>query len=104
MGDILELNSVNFEASIQEGVVIVDFWAPWCGPCRMQTPVLEKLSEKVSDEIKITKVNIDAAQDIATKYGIQSIPTIIIFKDGVQVQKMVGLQNENSLSSALEDL
>ena len=103
MSDLMELTSQNFEETIKNGIVLVDFWAPWCGPCRMQTPVLEKVAQTVGDKAIIAKVNIDDAQDIASTYGIQSIPTLILFKDGAQLEKMVGLQNEASLIQTIEN-
>ena len=78
----MELQVSNFDAEIRQGVTLVDFWAPWCGPCRMQGPILDSVAEKVGSKAKIGKVNIDDATSVAVKFGIVSIPTLIIFKDG----------------------
>jgi thioredoxin 1 len=98
---ILELNESNFAAEIQSGTVLVDFWAPWCGPCRMQTPILEQLVGKVAGA-KIAKVNVDEAGSVAAKFGVQSIPTLIVFKDGKPAKQFVGVQQAATLIAALE--
>lgn len=97
---ILELNDNNFEAETKSGVVLVDFWAPWCGPCRMQTPILEQIAGKV-EGAKIAKLNVDDAPAIAAKFGVQSIPTLLVLKDGESVKQMVGVQQADTLIAAL---
>lgn len=101
---MMELQDSNFDAEIKQGVTLVDFWAPWCGPCRMQGPILDKVAEKVGDKAKIGKVNVDDASSIASKYGIVSIPTLIIFKDGELVKRLVGVRQEEELTAAIEAL
>ena len=98
-----ELNDRNFDTSIAEGVTLVDFHAPWCGPCRMQTPVLEKVSDKMGDRAKIASVNVDNHPMVAAKFGIRSIPTLILFSNGQPMKQFVGLQSESTLVSALNE-
>ncbi len=104
MGKYIELTNANIEDTIKEGVSLVDFWAPWCGPCRMIAPVIEELAEDFDGKAKICKVNTDEEQDIAVKYGIRSIPTIMIFKDGEMVEQMVGAQSKQAFEDKLNSL
>ncbi|WP_024954932.1 thioredoxin [Sulfurospirillum arcachonense] len=104
MGKYIDLNAENFEASIAEGTALVDFWAPWCGPCRMLAPVIEELAEDFDGKAKICKVNTDEEQDIAVKYGIRSIPTILFFKDGELVDQMVGASSKQVLADKINSL
>lgn len=99
---ILELDSNGYEAVVGSGVVLVDFWAPWCGPCKMQTPILEKVAASLGEKAVIAKVNVDENPELAAKYGIRSIPTLILLKDGENKQQMIGLQQEAALVSAIE--
>ena len=98
---ILELNDSNFAAETKTGLVLVDFWAPWCGPCRMQTPILEQIVGKVAGA-KIAKLNVDNAPAIAAKYGVMSIPTLLVLKDGEIAKQFVGVQQASVLVAALE--
>jgi len=102
MGDIQVVGSDDFAAITQSGVVLVDFFAPWCGPCRRQTPILEQIAPDFEGRAKIIKVDTDKAQDIAVKFGIQSIPTLIILKNGANVEQFVGVQPAETLKTALE--
>lgn len=99
---IMDLNGSNYDDTVKSGVVLVDFWAPWCGPCKMQTPILEKVVAAVGDKAVIAKVNVDENPELAAKYGIRSIPTIILLKDGESKQQLIGLQQEAALVSAIE--
>ena len=101
-GKVVELNDDNFKEQVSQGVTLVDFWAPWCGPCRTQTPIIEALAEKVDEGISVTKVNVDDAPQTAERYRVMSIPTLIILKDGEEVQRFVGVQKEGDLLSALK--
>jgi thioredoxin 1 len=85
-----ELNASNFDSTIANGVTVVDFWAPWCGPCRMVAPIIDELSSEYDGKANICKVNTDENQDIAIRFGIRSIPTIMFFKDGQQVDMVIG--------------
>ena len=98
---ILELNDSNFAAETKTGVVLVDFWAPWCGPCRMQGPILEQIVGKVAGA-KIAKLNVDDAGATAAQFGVQSIPTLLVLKDGKTVKQFVGVQQASVLVAALE--
>jgi len=101
MAKYIDLTAENFDATIAEGVSMVDFWAPWCGPCRMIAPVIEELAEDFEGRAKICKVNTDEQQDIAVKYGIRSIPAILFFKDGELVDQMVGAASKDAFAEKL---
>lgn len=104
MGKYLELNATNFDSTIKEGVAMVDFWAPWCGPCRMIAPVIDELAEQFEGKAKICKVNTDEEQDIAIRYGIRSIPTILFFKNGQLVDQMVGAASKQAFETKIKAL
>ena len=93
----LSLNKDNFEKSIANGVALVDFWAEWCGPCKMQLPIIEEFSSEMEGKATVGKVNVDEQLELAQSFGIQSIPTLILFKDGKPVKKLVGLHSKESL-------
>jgi len=103
-GKTLDLTDQNFAETIKSGVTLVDFWAPWCGPCMMQGPIVEQVAEKMGDRAKTAKLNVDEGQQVAGQFGVRSIPTLIIFKDGEAVQQFVGVQSEARLVSALEQV
>ena len=96
------LTSADFAATIATGVTLVDFYADWCGPCQAIAPVIAELATEYEGKATITKLDVDASGDIAGQFGVMSIPTILIFKDGELVDKMVGLQDKAALVAALE--
>jgi thioredoxin 1 len=104
MGKYIELTPANFEEVTKEGVCMVDFWAPWCGPCRMIAPVIEELSADFEGKAKICKVNTDEEQDLAVKYGIRSIPTILFMKNGEVVDQMVGASSKQAFADKINSL
>ena len=94
---IVDVNDGNFSQETNDGLVLVDFWAPWCGPCKMIAPVLEELAEEQGDAVKIAKLNVDDNQETAGKYGVMSIPTLLLMKDGNVVDQVVGFQPKEAL-------
>ena len=99
MTDIKNLSLDNFENEISSSniPVLVDFWAEWCGPCKMLGPILEEISKELKDKVQIVKVNLDENQDLAMKYSIRSIPTLLLFKDGELIDTKVGLLPKSDL-------
>ncbi|MGB2993716.1 MAG: thioredoxin, partial [Paenisporosarcina sp.] len=87
----------SFSNEISNGLVLVDFWAPWCGPCKMIAPVLEELDGEMSETVKIVKVDVDENQETASNFGMMSIPTLVLFKDGQPVDKVVGFNPKEAL-------
>ena len=102
--NIKEITDAQFAETIKSGVVLVDFWAPWCGPCRMQSPILEEVATTVGDKATIAKINIDENPASATKFGVRSIPTLLLFKNGEVSQQFVGLQRKEQLTAAIDAL
>ncbi len=100
---ITELDQNNFESFIasKDTTLLVDFWAPWCGPCKAITPILEEIASDLSNTVKIGKVNVDNNSELATKYEVRAIPTIKIFKDGSEVDTVVGLASKEELIKKL---
>jgi len=99
---IESLNSKDFETQIKNGVAMVDFGAPWCAPCRMQRPAIEELAARHIGKVLFAEVDVDENRQTAMTFGIMSIPTIIIFKDGKEIKRFVGLQPATALSLAIE--
>ncbi len=101
---ILNMNdaSMNSDSLKEHGLILVDFWAPWCGPCRMLAPVLDRLAEEMKGSAVIGKLNIDDNEDAAVRFGISAVPTLIIFKDGQEVERITGVRPQPQLSAALK--
>ena len=100
------INEANFDEKViqSSSPVLVDFWAEWCGPCKMLTPVLEELSSENESKINIYKVNVDENQQLAVKYGIRSIPTLLLFKGGEIQEQIVGLKSKSDLQTSIDSM
>lgn len=96
------LNNNNFESELENGVVVVDFFATWCGPCKMLAPVFEELGNEMNESAKFVKVDIDQSMEIARKFMVSTVPTMMIFKDGKQVDTMVGFMPKDAIKAKVE--
>ena len=105
-GDVIELTDADFDETIHKAdvPVLVDFWAPWCGPCKMMAPIIEEVAKDYKGKAKVGKLNTDEARDSAMEFGISAIPTIILFKAGQVQKKWVGLTSKKDLSAAIDEL
>lgn len=104
MANILEVSVASFEAEViscKDMPILVDFWAPWCGPCRAVAPILEALEQELTGKVKIVKVNVDDNQQLAVKFGVQAIPTLIIFKNGEAIDRIVGMVSRDEINKRL---
>ncbi len=97
MSAVINLDEASFQTTIQSGVTLVDFWTPWCGPCKKQGPILEELAETIGDKATIAKVDVDQFSSIAMQFDVRSVPTIIVLKEGNVVQTFVGVQQKQTL-------
>lgn len=98
----LKFTKNNFANETSQGVSLVDFWAEWCGPCRMMSPIIDDLSKEYEGKAKIGKINVDEEMELAEQFGVSSIPTLVILKDGNEVKRFVGLTQKAVLASALD--
>ena len=102
----ITLTVANFEESVVKSPlpVLIDFWAPWCGPCQTQGPILEAVAARMGDRAVVTKVNVDEESSLAAQFGVQAIPTLVILKQGKVVQRFVGVQQAQELVAALDNV
>ncbi|MDO7252670.1 thioredoxin [Helicobacter cappadocius] len=104
MGKYIELTKENFDSTTKNGVALVDFWAPWCGPCRMLAPVIDELAEEYEGKVAICKVNTDEQDELSAKYGIRSIPSIIFMKNGEVVDQITGAVSKQVLKDKIDSI
>lgn len=101
MSDFKYLTDENFKEGIQEGLTLVDFYADWCGPCRVLAPILEKVAKDMQGKVTIAKFDIDRAEKTAVSYGVTSIPTLILFKDGKEIDRLIGVRDETAINELI---
>ena len=104
MSSALNLTNENFETEVLKSniPVLVDFWAQWCGPCKMIAPIIDEIANDLKDQLKVTKVNVDDAQELAAKFNIMSIPTLLLFKDGKPVEQIIGALSKDQLVARIK--
>ena len=105
-GNVIELTDAAFDETVHNSdvPVLVDFWAPWCGPCKMMAPIFKELADEYADRVKICKLNTDDARDSAMEFSINAIPTTILFKNGQVTKRWVGLTSKKDLTAAIDEL
>jgi len=101
--NVMQLSDLTFDDAVETGVVLVDLWAPWCSPCLIQGPIVEEVARAVDGRARVAKLNVDEGQAIAARLGVQGIPTVILFKDGEEIQRFVGVHRKDILLSAVEN-
>ena len=99
---VIHLTKDDFDSTIAQGRALVDFWADWCGPCKMLAPVIEELAERYDGEVKVCKVDVDASPELAMRFGVMSIPTVIAFRDGDETGRRIGVQPMEELEKLLD--
>jgi len=102
MSNATELTEDNFKDAVASGVTLVDFWAEWCGPCKMIAPALDELAATYEGKAKVGKVDVDSASNLAQEFSVSSIPTLIVMKDGAEVNRFIGVTSKTDLAEALD--
>ncbi|MDF2570582.1 MAG: trxA 2 [Sporomusa sp.] len=104
MANVVNANENNFQEEVLDAAkpVLVDFWAPWCGYCTRLAPIMDELAQEMSDQIKVAKVNVDESRSLAQKYGVMSLPTMVIFKNGEQVETLTGYMPKANIATKVE--
>ncbi len=102
MSNVPELTGANFDDTVKEGVTLVDFWAEWCGPCKMISPLIDELASEYDGKAKVGKINIDDEGDLAAKFNVSSIPTLLIMKNGEEANRFIGVTSKSDLAAALD--
>lgn len=102
MSNLKYLNDQNFDENVANGVCLIDFFADWCGPCKMITPIVEELSSEYQGKVLIAKVDVDNAQSVSSKYGITSIPTVIVLKNGKEINRIVGVRDKATFKRMID--
>jgi len=102
MSSVTELTSQTFEDTVKEGVTLIDFWAEWCGPCKMIAPIVDELASEYDGKAKVVKVNVDNEGELAMKFSVNSIPTLIVMKNGEEAKRFVGVTAKSEITSALD--
>ncbi|MDK1020504.1 MAG: thioredoxin [Candidatus Hydrogenedentes bacterium] len=102
MSAVPEFTSQNFDEAVAQGVTLIDFWAEWCGPCKMIAPMIDELSAEYDGKVKVGKINIDNEPDLAVRFNVNSIPTLLIIRDGEEAKRFIGVTSKSDIAAALD--
>ena len=102
MGAVPEFTSQNFDEAVAQGITLIDFWAEWCGPCKMIAPMIDELATEYDGKAKVGKINIDNEPDLAVRFNVNSIPTLLIIKDGEEAKRFIGVTSKSDVAAALD--